>query len=407
MTIRGQAADGVPDVGTAPAASEHPGTETAADAPTTNGARVPLVPPIVPESPPPEMRYRRAFRFKSSLTSLWKSRMIVWSLTIRDLRSTYSQEILGFAWALLTPLVHDGRLHVPPGPVQHAHPHRWRLVPALPLRRAAAVDVLLGLGLERRHGASWATRCSTRCTRRVRSSRSPRSLGTIVSTRCAAVGAPIVLFVLAGRVGRRRRPTGPIPLLLILLVFTARGLARSSPAITVYLRDMRHALPACSCQLGLFVTPILYGAQRDPREVPDWSTSSINPIAAIIDGLRRCVLYGQSPAAAATPLVAGGRVAASWLVVRLQRSSSDWRPGFADVCLREPSRSIRSGSGSGPTAAGGSCATTSAALGRRDHWRGSGPNPWRWVAARHQLPGRARARRSASSARTAPASPRC
>ena len=61
-----------------------------------------LVPPPVAASPPPELRYRgrSASRARSPSSGMCG---IIWSLTIRDLRSTYSQEVLGIAWALLAP----------------------------------------------------------------------------------------------------------------------------------------------------------------------------------------------------------------------------------------------------------------------------------------------------------------
>ncbi len=322
MTIRGQAADGVPDVGTAPAASEHPGTETAADAPTTNGARVPLVPPIVPESPPPEMRYRRAFRFKSSLTSLWKSRMIVWSLTIRDLRSTYSQEILGFAWALLTPLVMmvvftflQGRFntHIHTGGVWYPVFLYVGLMPWTFFSGSVSSGgtALVGNPLLNKVYA-------------------PREvfpiaeiLGTIVSTLCASV-ALLVLFVL-GDVWPSTTSYWAIPLLLILLVFTL-GITLLVSAMTVYLRDMRHALPLF-LQVGLFVTPILYGLSEIPSKYR-MVYVVINPIAAIIDGLRRCVLYNQSPQLNYTLVAAG--VSCVWLFFSFAIFKR-LETGFADV----------------------------------------------------------------------------
>ena len=60
--------------------------------------------PELPAAPPPELRYRRAMRFRTSIPALWRSRTIIWSLTVRDLRSTYNQEVLGIAWALLAPI---------------------------------------------------------------------------------------------------------------------------------------------------------------------------------------------------------------------------------------------------------------------------------------------------------------
>ena len=62
--------------------------------------------------------------------------------------------------------------------------------------------------------------------------------------------------------------------------------------LTVYLRDLRHALPQ-ALQLGFFVTPIFWslsGLSSTWQKI----VCAINPNAAVIDGLRRSVLYGEA-----------------------------------------------------------------------------------------------------------------
>ena len=65
-------------------------------------------------------------------------------------------------------------------------------------------------------------------------------LGAIVSTLCASV-ALVVLFLIDGRLPSATSYWA-IPLLVILLVFTT-GVTLLVAGLTVYLRDMRHALP--------------------------------------------------------------------------------------------------------------------------------------------------------------------
>src|SRR6478609_4554502 len=59
----------------------------------------------IPDAPDPRTRYRRALHVGTALRSLWSSRHIMWSLAWRDLRASYSQEILGFSWALIGPIM--------------------------------------------------------------------------------------------------------------------------------------------------------------------------------------------------------------------------------------------------------------------------------------------------------------
>ena len=71
------------------------------------------------------------------------------------------------------------------------------------------------------------------------------------------------------------------------------GVTLAISATVVYMRDLRIALPLM-IQLGLFVTPVAYGigtiaSTRDGIII----FSALNPLAPVIDGLRRTVLLGQ------------------------------------------------------------------------------------------------------------------
>jgi ABC-2 type transport system permease protein/lipopolysaccharide transport system permease protein len=144
-----------------------------------------------------------------------------------------------------------------------------------------------------------------------------------VSTLCASA-ALVVLFLIDGRLPSATIYWAPL-LLLILLVFTL-GITLLVAAMTVFLRDMRHALPLF-LQVGLFATPIIYPITEIAKQ---WRLFyvAVNPIAGIIDGLRRCVLYDQAPRASYTLIAAG--VSVLWLFfafVLFKRLET----GFADV----------------------------------------------------------------------------
>jgi ABC-2 type transport system permease protein/lipopolysaccharide transport system permease protein len=298
-----------------------PATSDDAARSTTHGSGVLRRSPV-PDAPPPELRYRRAFRLKTSMLALWRSRTIVWSLTIRDLRSTYSQEVLGFAWALLTPLVLmvvftflEGRFGsgIPTGGVWYPIFLYVALMPWTFFSGSVSSGgtSLIGNPLLNKVYA-------------------PREvfpiaeiLGTVVSTLCASV-ALIVLFIIDGRLPSVTSYWA-IPLLGILLVFTL-GVTLLVAALTVFLRDMRHALPLF-LQVGLFATPILWPITEISQQYR-LAYVAINPIAGIIDGIRRSVLYGQAPRASYTLVAAG--VSFVWLFfafVLFKRLET----GFADV----------------------------------------------------------------------------
>jgi ABC-type polysaccharide/polyol phosphate export permease len=300
-----------------------PLTESAPeDEATAAGAAHGLTPsPEIPENPPPEFRYRRAFRFKSSLSALWRSRGIVWSLTIRDLRSTYSQEVLGFAWALLAPLTLMVVFTFLANRVGHVDTHGvWYPI-------FAYVGVLPWTFFSNSVSGGGTSLVGNPLLNKVYAPREvfPISdiLGAIVNVLCASV-ALAVLFLLDGRLPSATSYWA-VPLLVILLVFST-GVTLFVAGVTVYLRDMRHALPLM-LQLGLFLTPIIYPLSVIPAEWRDLYVA-VNPLGAIIDGMRRCLLYDQPPRASYTIIAAVAAVV--WLFssfVLFKRLET----GFADV----------------------------------------------------------------------------
>ena len=78
----------------------------------------------------------------------------------------------------------------------------------------------------------------------------------------------------------------------VQMVFTVAVVLAAS-AITVYLRDLRHALPILM-QIGLLATPIFYSMDAIPDE---WQIPYVivNPMGAVITTYRETVLYGNGP----------------------------------------------------------------------------------------------------------------
>src|SRR5438128_653430 len=58
----------------------------------------------VPESPPPDLLYRRRVSIRSALTELRAAWPLIATLTERDFRVRYKQAVLGISWAVLSPI---------------------------------------------------------------------------------------------------------------------------------------------------------------------------------------------------------------------------------------------------------------------------------------------------------------
>lgn len=242
------------------------------------------------DAPPPEIRYRRGLNFRRSLRALWASRHVVLNLGIREIRVRYNQAVLGFAWALLTPVV-------------------LMIVFSVFIKNAAGINV-------NTHGTSYPVflytgllawtffssavssaggiLVSNPLLNKVYAPREVFPLATIGTSAvdaCAATAVLGVLFVIFGDWPQLTSLWAPV-LILVLVAFTV-GVGLTFAALTVYLRDLRQALPLM-LQVGLFVTPVIYGMNKIPEA---WRPLYVflDPVAMVITELRRTVLWGQAP----------------------------------------------------------------------------------------------------------------
>jgi ABC-type polysaccharide/polyol phosphate export permease len=127
----------------------------------------------------------------------------------------------------------------------------------------------------------------------------PREVFPIAAIADAAVDALIatcvlaVLFPITGFAPHAQ--IYYLPLYLIVLLMFTLGVTLAVSATVVYMRDFSLVLPMV-IQLGLFVTPVVYG----PASISNSQTflvvySVLNPLVPVIDGIRGSVLHGAGP----------------------------------------------------------------------------------------------------------------
>jgi ABC-type polysaccharide/polyol phosphate export permease len=243
-------------------------------------------------APPPELRFRRRVSLAETVRELWRSRGLVRALVERQMRSRYKQAILGIAWALIPPVV-------------------LMVIFSVVFERVGNIDTggvpyplfsYLGL-LPWTFFTSSVTGATTGASSLLGNKDllnkiyCPREIFPIASMVTAAIDTSIAMLVLGGLFvffGFAPHLTSLwVPVLLVVqLVFTL-GVTMGLSALVVYFRDLRHALPLV-IQFGLFATPVAYGVDIIPRHL-HWLYAVINPLAPVIDGYRRTVLYGQAP----------------------------------------------------------------------------------------------------------------
>ena len=275
-----------------------------------------------PREPRPEWIYHRRLRAGRCLVDIWRARSIVRTLSERDLRVRYKQSLLGFTWAVLTPL---GLLVAFVSVFQRAADVDTDGVPYPLFAFIALVPWMFFSSGVTTGGNSVLTDKAL-----LSKAQFPREVFPLGGVAVAGVDAlmglvPLaVLFLAYGTAPAATTPLAVLP--LVVLVAYVTGLALLLSAVIVNLRDVRLALPL-ALQILLFATPVGYPLDVVPENFR-LAYSFVNPLGPVIDSLRRTVLVGEAPhwgylgaaAATATVCLIGGYV----VFKRLET-------GFADV----------------------------------------------------------------------------
>jgi ABC-type polysaccharide/polyol phosphate export permease len=246
-------------------------------------------PTDVPVVPPPEWRFRRKLHPAALFHELWEARTLVRTLAEREVRIRYKQAVLGFAWAVVTPLVlmvaftlFRKAARIDSGPVPYP---LFTFVALIPWTFFSTSVAQGGLSLIN----------NVPLLNKVYCPREVFPAASVVVAGIDSVMSTVVLGLLFLRYGFMPKPTTIwVPAILPIQIAFTLGVTLVVSAVMVYLRDLRHALPLI-LQMGLFVTPVAF-----PLDVVPWKFRhayvALNPLAAVIDSYRRTVLYGQPPA---------------------------------------------------------------------------------------------------------------
>jgi len=217
------------------------------------------------------------------LKELWAYRELLLVLTMRDVKVRYKQTVLGFAWAIIQPVmmmvvfsIFFGRLAQMPS---DGYPYPIFVYAALlpwPFFAAAissSANSLLG---------------SAQLVSRVYF---PRLIIPL-----ASIGAGLVDFAISACVLLLLMVWYGIgwsfnllmaPLLVAGVIFTALGVGTFLSALTVAYRDFRYVTPFM-VQFWLFATPVVYPASLVPAH---WRwLLYLNPMSGIVEGFRSAFL---------------------------------------------------------------------------------------------------------------------
>jgi lipopolysaccharide transport system permease protein len=218
---------------------------------------------------------------------LWRYRELLGFLAWRDIAVRYKQTVLGIAWALLQPAITlavftfvFGRLaHMPSGDVPYPLLVMAGLLPWQLFANALS-------------SASGSLVSNTHLISKVYF---PRLVVPLSALAVALVDFLIVAVLYVALCGWWS--FWPDWRVLFLPLFTVLGLLAALGAglwlttLTVRFRDFRFLVPFL-LQVGVFLSPVGFSTST----LPNWRLLfSLNPMVAVIDGYRWCLLRGHQP----------------------------------------------------------------------------------------------------------------
>ncbi len=244
----------------------------------------------LPAEPPGHLIYRHQARLRTSLSDLWASRDIIYTLAERDIRAQYKQATLGLLWALIFPLAMLGIFTIIFSKTS------TNGIPGIPYPIFAYIGILCWTFFS----GSLGTGGNSLLTNNALMSKTqfPRECFPLESVVVTAVNSilawiPLVLLFVFYRFVPY--PTSAwVPVLMLIELGFVVGVTVGVSALIVQMRDLAQVLPII-IMLGLFATPVIWQFKRVPEK---WQIvyGFISPLGPVIDDARRTMLLGLNPA---------------------------------------------------------------------------------------------------------------
>jgi lipopolysaccharide transport system permease protein len=220
-----------------------------------------------------------------NLRDLWTYRELVYFMIWRDIRVRYKQTMLGAAWAIIQPVLSMlvftfifGRVAKLPTDGNIPYPI-FSYVALLPW----------GLFVTALNQASRSLTSNNNMITKIYFPRLVLPLASVLSGLVDFVIAFVILIGMMLYYGIKPTITAlwALPLLLLLALITALGVALWLSALNVQYRDVNYALPFLT-QFWQFLSPVAYSAKIISQK---WQlVYSLNPMAGVVNGFRWALL---------------------------------------------------------------------------------------------------------------------
>ena len=226
-----------------------------------------------------------------NLRDLWMYRELVYFMVWREVKVRYKQTMLGAAWAIIQPVMNMIVFSVLFGGIAKLPTDGNIPYPIFTFTALLPWQLFVG-------ALNQASRSLTANQNMVTKIYFPRLVLPLASILSGLVDFVIAFVILIGlmvyyRVTPSINVIWALPLLLLLAIVTALGVALWLSAVNVQYRDVNYALPFLT-QFWFFITPVAYSSNLISAK---WQLIySINPMAGVVNGFRWALLgVGNGP----------------------------------------------------------------------------------------------------------------
>lgn len=213
---------------------------------------------------------------------------LFWQLTFREIKARYKQSVLGYAWAIIVPLlnllvlsiVFSYIFRVPTGNIPYPIFLFVALVPWMFF--TSSVTAATGSIMA---NASLITKV-----------RLPREILPIAAISSKFIDFLLTALVLSIFLIIYQIPPSPslifIPLILFVQLMLTAGISFILSATNVFFRDIENIL-GVFLTIWMYLTPVLYPFELIPKNLK--FLFFVNPMTSVINAYRDAILYGRFP----------------------------------------------------------------------------------------------------------------
>lgn len=219
---------------------------------------------------------------------LYEYREMIFGLVRRELRGRYKASVLGFLWTLINPLLQLGVYTLLFSVIMQSD------IPQYYIHLFVALVPWMFFSTS----VSGGTTCIVRSKEMVKKIYFPREVLPISFVLSAFVNmllSFIIIFIVLIFSGRGISFTALLylPIVMIVELILAMGMAMMSSGITVYLRDLEPILGIVT-MAWMYLTPVVYPLSKVPESLR--GLYFLNPMSPIITAYRDILYYKEPPA---------------------------------------------------------------------------------------------------------------